>query len=168
MTRNGKIARLPQAIRQELNHRLQDGQKGRLLIAWLNGLPEVQTVLAAEFHGQPIAEDNLSRWKSGGYRTWQDEQNTRDAAIAMIEESPVLQEAGKKGLADRMAFFISAKMALQLRGLNRLPDGARKSEMWRELLDQFIRLRRGELQGERLRLELEKSGLGRDLSDPPA
>jgi len=67
-----------------------------------------------------------------------------------------------------MAFFISAKMALQLRGLNRLPDGARKSEMWRELLDQFIRLRRGELQGERLRLELEKSGLGRDLSDPPA
>jgi hypothetical protein len=32
MTRNGKIARLPQAVRDELNQRLQDGRKGVELI----------------------------------------------------------------------------------------------------------------------------------------
>ena len=32
MTRNGKIARLPQALRDELNQGLQDGRKGVELI----------------------------------------------------------------------------------------------------------------------------------------
>jgi hypothetical protein len=48
MTRNGKIARLPQALRDELNQGLQDGRKGVELVQWLNGLPEVQAILAAE------------------------------------------------------------------------------------------------------------------------
>jgi len=29
MTRNGKIARLPLAIREELNRRLQEGEQGK-------------------------------------------------------------------------------------------------------------------------------------------
>ena len=32
MTRNGKIARLPRALRDELNRRLQDGQPGVRLV----------------------------------------------------------------------------------------------------------------------------------------
>jgi len=36
MTRNGKIARLPLGIRQQLNQRLLDGQQGKLLVLWLN------------------------------------------------------------------------------------------------------------------------------------
>ena len=42
MTRNGKIARLPLAIRQQLNQRLQNGELGQELVSWLNQLPEVQ------------------------------------------------------------------------------------------------------------------------------
>ena len=60
MTRNGKIARLPLAIREQLNRRLQDGEPGTQLVEWRNGLPEVQAVMQAQFNGRPIGEPNLS------------------------------------------------------------------------------------------------------------
>ena len=44
-TRNGKIARLPRGVRQELNRRLHEGEQGKRLVAWLNALPEVQPEL---------------------------------------------------------------------------------------------------------------------------
>ena len=49
MTRNGKIARLPRAVRD----RLADGEPGKALVTWLNGLPEVVAVLDRDFgdHG---------------------------------------------------------------------------------------------------------------------
>ncbi len=42
MTRNGKIARLPLAIRQQLNQRLQNAEPAQNLLSWLKRLPEVQ------------------------------------------------------------------------------------------------------------------------------
>ncbi len=42
MTRNGRIARLPLAIRRQLNQRLQNGELAQNLLSWLNQLPEVQ------------------------------------------------------------------------------------------------------------------------------
>jgi len=42
MNRNGKIARLPRWIREELNGRLQRGQQGDSLLAELNRQPEVR------------------------------------------------------------------------------------------------------------------------------
>ena len=47
LTRNGKIVRLPREVRQQLNRRLQDGEQGKKLVAWLNALPEVQAIAAA-------------------------------------------------------------------------------------------------------------------------
>jgi hypothetical protein len=41
MSRTGKIARLPQSLREELNHRLENGELARNLADWLNTLPEV-------------------------------------------------------------------------------------------------------------------------------
>ena len=40
--RNGKIAKLPSTIRDDLNCRMEKGEDGPELLAWLNGLPEVQ------------------------------------------------------------------------------------------------------------------------------
>ncbi|MGA3267891.1 MAG: hypothetical protein ABSE16_13835 [Verrucomicrobiota bacterium] len=60
MNRNGKIARLPGVIRDELNRRLQDGEPGKNLVQWLNGLPKVKKLLADQFAGRPIARQNLS------------------------------------------------------------------------------------------------------------
>src|SRR6266404_5133310 len=68
MTRNGKIARLPDSIREQLNQRLQDGHVGKSLIDWLSHMPEVQSVLQTHFAGRPINAVNLTEWRQGGFR----------------------------------------------------------------------------------------------------
>jgi hypothetical protein len=163
MTRNGKIARLPLAIRQELNQRLQDGQKARQLVPWLNSLPEVQAVLAAEFNGIPITERNLSRWKAGGYRSWEQDQKAREGLASFLEEAGGLKAAAQEGLTDRMVVFVAVRMALQLKQWDALPDGAEKSKIWHELLGDLVLLRRGDLHGERIVVEKEKLGFRREL-----
>src|SRR5580692_2504281 len=71
MTRNGKIARLPGSVRAELNQRLENGEEGPSLLAWLNGLRDVKKTLKASFGGAPISKQNLSEWRQGGFREWQ-------------------------------------------------------------------------------------------------
>ena len=46
MTRRGKIARLPQPIREQINQRLQNGEEGKQIAEWLNTLPEVRSLIA--------------------------------------------------------------------------------------------------------------------------
>ena len=41
----GKIGRLPEQTRNELNQRLADGQPTAPLLQWLNARPEVQDML---------------------------------------------------------------------------------------------------------------------------
>jgi hypothetical protein len=162
-SRNGKIARLPLAIRQQLNQRLQNGEPGKQLVQWLNGLPEVQAVLAAQFHGQPIQKENLSAWRKGGYQDWEEEQSTLQAVATVFEEAIGLQEAAKEGLTDRMTLVLTAKMAMEIKRLNSVPDGEKKSKIWRELLGGIVLLRRGNLQGERILVEREKLSFRREL-----
>src|SRR5580692_4634110 len=66
----GKIARLPDDIREQLNQRLLDGQPASTILPWLNGLGPVKTVLAAQFAGEPVTAQNLSNWRIGGYQHW--------------------------------------------------------------------------------------------------
>ena len=40
MSRNGKIARLPGHIREQINRRSQKGERGVPLAHWLNGSPD--------------------------------------------------------------------------------------------------------------------------------
>lgn len=82
LTRIGKIARLPEYIRHELNHRLLDGESGPRLLAWLNNLPEVQAVLVQQFDGRPINQQNLSAWRTGAFREW---CFRREILVASIE-----------------------------------------------------------------------------------
>src|SRR6266581_8689373 len=69
-TRIGKIARLPHSIREQLNLRLHDHQPHKTILPWLNSLPEVKAILAADFDNRPITKQNLSEWKQGGFRDW--------------------------------------------------------------------------------------------------
>ncbi len=59
--RNGKIARLPESIRAELNQRLRDGQSSNLILPWLNSLPETKDL------PKPINKVNLTAWRQGGF-----------------------------------------------------------------------------------------------------
>ena len=60
--RNGKVARLPKVLRDNINEMLQDG------ISY----PEIIRKLGKE--GEALNKVNLCHWKSGGYQDWLNEQ----------------------------------------------------------------------------------------------
>lgn len=68
--RVGKIARCPAAIRDEINRRLHDGETGQALVAWVNEQPSVQSMLARKYAGAAITEQNLSKWRRGGFQDY--------------------------------------------------------------------------------------------------
>ena len=74
----GKIARLPDDIREQLNQRIFDGQGGREILEWLNALPVVKEILAAHFSGFPVNHENFSNWRHSGYERWFRHQRTQN------------------------------------------------------------------------------------------
>jgi hypothetical protein len=107
-TRNGKIARLPQVIREQLNRRLDDGEPGEGLLEWLNTLPAVQAVLAAEFGGSRINAQNLSNWRKGGYQHWQKQQERRANVRQLTEDAKELTEDARRR-RDKSSFVRRAR-----------------------------------------------------------
>jgi hypothetical protein len=101
--RVGKIARLPNDIREELNRRLQDGEPGKQLLDWLNGLPKIQEILVAQFGGRPINKQNLSGWRWGGYLDWEADEEHRmwvdRVAERLIQSSLQPQPSGNERTA---------------------------------------------------------------------
>src|SRR5471032_724926 len=96
MTGNGKIARLPLGIRNQLNERLQNGEEGKELVGWLNGLVVVEEILEEKFGGRPISEQNLSEWKQRGYKDWCRRAEKRALLRDFLDEAAELEEeAGK-------------------------------------------------------------------------
>ena len=155
ITRNGKIARLPRAVRQELNRRLDEGEQGKKLVGWLNGLREVQAMVAAEFGGKPIREQNLSEWRQGGYRDWQAQQEALAVAERLGEDAVGRKTAGGAPLTDILARWVAARRV----------DEAGGEEGWRllrELCGDLVKLRRGDHSAERLRMQREHLDLERE------
>jgi hypothetical protein len=156
-TRRGKIARLPRAIRQELNHRLDEGDPQKDLVVWLNSLPEVKTVLKTHFEGKAITAQNLSEWKQGGYRDWLARLEAREIAHCLQEDAGASQSdsEGLPPLTDTLALWLATRLAAETR---RIAE-AEPEEAWKRLR-QFSRelavLRRGDLQKQRLELERER------------
>ncbi len=109
MTRNGKIARLPRLIRDELNRRLENGEQGVQLVNWLNGLPEARDVLRRDFDGRPVNEVNLTDWKNGGFLDWQAHQE----ALALIEELKSNSEEFNGVLSGQLAESLTTAVVAQ-------------------------------------------------------
>src|SRR5436190_24365750 len=93
MKRNGKIARLPLAVREELNQRIEDGEVGEVIVGWLNGRPEVQAMVAAEWEGREISEQNLSAWRNGGYRDWAEQRQAMELAVRLGENAAEFKDS---------------------------------------------------------------------------
>jgi len=156
MTRNGKIARLPMAIREELNQRLQDGEQAKDLVVWLNSLPKVQNILKEKFAGQAISENNLSAWRTGGYAIWEQNRFTREGLGLFMGKAADLLEKVEEDLPERMALFLTLQMAPEFNRLDCMVEGEEKTKIRRELLDSLVLLRREGLLAEKLRLERQK------------
>src|SRR5258706_8286890 len=58
--RRGKIGRLPWALRLEVNQRLVKEEPAKLILSWLNSLPEVKAALLPYFGKPEVTVQNLS------------------------------------------------------------------------------------------------------------
>jgi hypothetical protein len=162
MTRNGKIARLPLALRTELNQRLQDGRPGVELVEWLNTLPEVQAILQKDFNGQAISEVNLSRWKTGGYIAWEQEQMVLERFGDLVETSADAdpKAAAEPGIANRLSSFLVLQMAVELTRLDNVPYGPKKAAIHAAMVKNLWLLRRSDREAAKARLEEQQYRLG--------
>ena len=153
----GKIGRLPGALREEVNVRLRNGETGRGLCGWLNALPEVQALLAAEFGGKPVREQNVSEWRRGGHQQWLRLQEAYTMMERIGPEAAALTGAAKEPMTETLAtwltarYMVAANSAVGLRG-NQAPDWNRM----REFCHDVLALRRGEQLAQRLEFERER------------
>jgi hypothetical protein len=163
-TRNGKIAKLPKPIREELNQRLEAGETGHSLVDWLNGLPEVRAVLEAHFPGTEIREQNLSEWRKGGYEDWLRHQEAMELAERLYEEAEETQAQGqdkpRPPMSKVLAHWLNVRFLLATRQIEAAED-AEGWRMLRQMGDGVARLRRAEQRDEQLQLERERLELKR-------
>ena len=156
-TRTGKIARLPQAIRQRLNERLADGEPQQHLVAWLNEMDIVQERLEELFEGRPITEQNLSDWKQGGFLDWQRGQEARGLVLECLSEVEELgNEVGEEDLLDRVTTMVAVVLLRLFREAATAESGPQQRQAVLELAREMARLRRGDHQRQRLRLLTEQ------------
>lgn len=118
-TRNGKVARLPHHVREELNLRLERSERSPQLLAWLNALPEVRELVRREFGGAPVSKHNLSQWRLGGFQDWLTRRDFFADARFADDFAAERQEGRAKVLADQAATVLAARYA----GLLGLWDG---------------------------------------------
>ncbi|MGH8095072.1 MAG: hypothetical protein ACREIF_16630 [Chthoniobacterales bacterium] len=163
-TRTGKIARLPRAIRDELNRRIDEGEPGKKLIAWLDSHPDVQAIMTAEFAGKPIREQNLSEWKKGGYLDWQARQEALEIAERLGEDAAEWAGEGRAPLTDTLAHFLVARYAVATRRV--AEAGGREGwRLLREMCGDVVELRKGDHSAERLQIERERLKLEKEKSE---
>lgn len=107
--RTGKIARLPHAIREEVNRRLLDGEPASKILPWLHSLPEVLTMLDDYFREEPISPQNLSEWRKGdgenlsGFEEWLERRAQVDRTKELAAYGYALAQQNNGGAAEGAA-----------------------------------------------------------------
>ena len=116
MTRNGKIARLPRSLRDELNQRLARNEDGTTLLDWLNALPDVKDLLARDFAGEPVRQQNLHEWRQGGFVEWQARQDLFAAAADLTDANGEWDALAANDFTERLAAVVVVRYADALAG----------------------------------------------------
>jgi hypothetical protein len=98
MARKGKIARLPQEIRDRICLLMADGVTDVKIAERLNADPAVQAAMA-EYQGggvksvAMITDGNLSEWRAGGYQDWLGDQSKIRRVRVLAEYAHQVAEA---------------------------------------------------------------------------
>ena len=163
-----KIGRLPFAIRNELNERIRDGAQGAELLEWLNGLKETKRILremggprsgAASLSERAasaaaINAQNLTDWRSSGYKDWLDDQKDADRIRRLAEVSQTIATAAGGNAAGVACNIATAKImdALESTDDDKIAD----------LSKALVALRAGENAAQKVALAEEKNALAKE------
>jgi hypothetical protein len=163
-TRTGKIARLPEPIREQLNQKLLNGTLGKDTVPWLNAMPEVQAVAAQYFGGRPVSEHNVSEWRHGGYQDWLRDMETRARILQLAEQYQHLDSEGRLGR--RAESVLLAELLDDLDQLPRIPDADIRSARLHRICRELARLQNLRCRGLELHLQQEKQRTRHTPSQP--
>ena len=158
MTRTGKIARLPREIRQKLNEGLRAGETAKNLVDWLNDFPVVQTIVACEFEGVPIREQNISEWRKGGYQDWLQQENALEVAVRLGETAKRWQESGQVSMTEMLAFWLMSQFAVATQEIAQA-EGEKRWGLLNKMSANLVKLHRIEKEARKWRLAQVSSTL---------
>jgi len=146
--RTGKIARLPDALREQLNQRLINGARAKDLVAWLNNIPEVKAILAEFFGGKPIREQNISEWRAGGYQDWLENSESRLRVLKIAAEQEALSgDRGRDVIERHTEFVLAAELAEKLESLHKIKNGDTRWRRFQKISLELARLRDARTRG---------------------
>ena len=148
-----KIGRLPFAVRNELNERIRDGAQGAEILDWLNGLKATKRILREQKSG-PINAQNLTDWRSSGYRDWLDDQDRADRIRRLAEVSQTLATAAGGNAAGVGCNIATAKIMdiLEAADENQVAD----------LATALVKLRASENAAQKVALAEEKNAIQKE------
>ncbi|MBW8863720.1 MAG: hypothetical protein JF609_02140 [Verrucomicrobia bacterium] len=158
--RSGKIARLPPAIREQLNERLANYESSTPLLAWLNALPEVQAVLAQEFGGEVISRVNIRNWRQGGHAEWRRQREAREIVKDLHADGHELTKVAGGSVVNITAQWLAARYAVGMKQWQ--GQGGDPAAAWnrmREFCRDIVALQRGERLAQRLEFERGRAEL---------
>lgn len=122
ITRTGKIARCPLAIREEVNTRLLAGESGPKILRWLNAHADVLRVLDEYFGEEPVSAQNLSEWRQGGFSEWIARREKVEATKALASFAAEMGKAAGGNLTDGSAAILGGKILEQLEAATQETD----------------------------------------------
>jgi hypothetical protein len=154
--RTGKIARKPKEVRDRINHMLLDGVSYLDIIAALGD------------DGKDLNEDNLSRWRTGGYQEWlreqdriadQERKRERASDLATERGSKIHQATMQIAAANLCDLLLELEPTALRQILEEDPD------KYTRLLNALVRLSDGQLRCETHQVNLaEKAKAGKPAS----
>lgn len=148
-----KIGRLPFAIRNELNERIRDGVGGTEILAWLNADKETRKILR-ELKSGEINAQNLTDWRSSGYRDWLEDQGQADRIRRLAEISQTLASAAGGNAAGVCCNIVTAKIMDALESAD--------EEQVADLAKALVQLRAGENAAQKVALAEEKNAIQKE------
>ena len=178
-TRNGKVARLPLEIREDLNHRLPENVPAKDILVWLDADPTVTKVLGALFEGRAISEQctarkrlcfpcrgapfawrqepqNVSEWRQGGYEEWLTYHSFLGNVVDLSENAARVALTGIN--AEHLLLVLTAAFADLLHNQGATDEIAfnRRLIVLQHLTKTALSMRRSEQKDARLQLDRER------------
>ena len=148
-----KIGRLPFAIRNELNERIRDGVGGSEILTWLNGLRFTRNMLHQLKSGE-INAQNLTDWRSSGYKDWLEDQAQADRIRRLAEVSQTLASAAGGNAAGVGCNIATAKIMDALESAD--------EEQVADLAKALVQLRSSENAAQKVALAEEKNAIQKE------
>ena len=104
-------------------------------------------MLANQFGGHEINDENLSQWKHGGYHEWEMLQAALAETQRIVSEGMELDKVGDKALADKLAAWLLGRYAVATRQLIENENDPAAWKLLREVCHDLVALRRGDQPG---------------------